>query len=100
MTKIADDVCHRHFPENDFKPGVYRHWKGGLYHALALGWANEVTPLEGRERVVIYLSMTTGEFNTRPLNSDAKDAWNDLVHYDGSWLDRFHFVGPQPIPHG
>ena len=96
--KRALDVRHRHRSEDDFKPGVYRHWKGGLYHAIALGWANEVYPLEPkRDRVVIYLSMTTGEWNTRPFNSDTKDAWSDSIFDGDVWMHRFEYVGPQPV---
>jgi hypothetical protein len=88
-------------PESAFKPGVYRHYKGGLYWAMTIGWINEIEP---RERAVFYLSMTTGEWHARPYEHESKDAWTDIVFVEDSVTGltvsraRFEYVGPQPIP--
>lgn len=93
--------------EAAFRPGVYEHWKGGLYYALAIGWINEVEP---RERAVFYLSLTTGEWHARPYTSQTKDAWLDNILVEAVapagepsarvqwWTRRFRYVGPQPVP--
>jgi hypothetical protein len=80
-----------------FTPGVYRHWKGGLYHALMVAEQNEMT--EERILVVVYLSMTTGVWHTRPLRDARYDSFSDTVHLsDGKIKRRFEWVGVQPIP--
>lgn len=90
---------------NAFKPGLYRHHKGGLYTAVCL-----VTHHETREPMVLYVSHQYGGMNVRPLNGWAAagdrgkcedtDAWNDLVHgaYDTGDPPqrRFVFVGDLP----
>ncbi len=96
-----DNVCHVLRTEEQFRPGVYRHYKGGLYLAISLGWMNEVT--EPHLRGVVYISMTTGEYHVRPYNSDKLDAWNDQVYVTrgentGLWTPRFQYVGPQAVP--
>ncbi len=68
-----------------FKPGIYRHWKGGLYRALFL--AEDSTNREGpitthapgqlessQEPIVIYISLTNGKPFVRSLAQ-----WNELV---------------------
>ena len=105
MTTPKQTVIHRHVRPEQFRPGVYRHYKGGLYHAIALGWMNEVsTP---HMLGVIYLSMTTGEWHVRPYTSLILDAWCDEVlapytdvpegHTAEVWVPRFIYVGPQKI---
>lgn len=87
-----------------FRPGIYRHYKGGLYRALFL--AKE----EGRSKgpagsfwVVVYVSLSHGTVWTRPLRSlgiPDQDAWTDLV----TWTEpngfatkrhRFEYVGEE-----
>ncbi len=74
----------------DFKPGIYRHYKGGLYTALGLA-----THHETRCTVVLYISHTYGGLNVRPLcgyNGDM-EAWNDLfVDKAGETFQRFTYV--------
>jgi hypothetical protein len=101
------EVRHSYPAEADFQAGVYRHYKGGLYWAMAIGWVNELEP---RERAVFYVSMTTGEWHARPYTHVTKDAWCDEVFVEmgkpkagpteliSLWLPRFRYVGPQPIP--
>ena len=45
----------------DVKPGRYRHFKGGLYQVLFTARHTETD-----DPVVVYLSLTTGEFFVRP----------------------------------
>lgn len=100
------EVTHYYPSEDDFQPGVYRHYKGGLYWAMTIGWINEVAEND-RERAVFYLSLTTGEWHARPYTHLTKDAWADEVLVDATqpggplsrWRQqRFVYVGPQPIP--
>jgi hypothetical protein len=45
-----------------FRPGIYRHYKGGMYTALML-----VKHHESRTPYVLYISHTYGGANVRPL---------------------------------
>jgi hypothetical protein len=79
----------------EFKPGVYRHYKGGLYHALFLARQNEtITP---NISVVVYISMTTGDIYTRPYSDPRFDSWTDQVRLDHGWVTRFTYVGIQEV---
>lgn len=75
----------------DFRPGLYRHYKGGLYSALFL-----VTHHETREPMVVYTSHTYGGLNVRPLTGwqGDWDGWSDWLpeHHQ----HRFEFVGDLP----
>ena len=61
---------------HDFKPGLYKHYRGGFYTALFL-----VAHHETREPMVIYTSHTYGGVNARPLHgwSGDSDGWNDWM---------------------
>ncbi len=84
---------------SEFKPGLYRHYKGGLYTAICL-----VTHHETRKPMVLYVSHTYGGMNVRPLHGweGDLDGWEDVVDEaaDGGTLPRlvprFQFVGPLP----
>jgi hypothetical protein len=85
---------------NDFKPGLYKHYKGGLYTAICLG-----THHETRQPVVIYISHTYGGLNVRPLHGwlGDVDGWDDIIKIsDNEAVRRFQFVGdlPSDIPMG
>jgi hypothetical protein len=62
--------------DSTFVPGVYRHYKGGLYTAIML-----VKHHESRCAMVLYTSHTFGTTNVRPLCGylGDEDAWNDWV---------------------
>lgn len=87
--------------DEQFKPGLYRHYKGGLYTAIAL-----VTHHQTRKPMVLYVSHTYGGMNVRPLHGweGDPDGWVDEV--DISTLDpdlprhpcvlRFTYIGPLP----
>jgi hypothetical protein len=100
-----------------FRPGLYRHYKGGLYTAICL-----VTHHETRKSMVLYVSHTYGGINVRPLvgwddgrgQYDAgasgctdTDGWLDRVAIPESvssvagvhttrYVNRFEFIGELP----
>lgn len=59
-----------------FKPGLYRHYHGGLYRAVGL-----VAHHETREPWVVYVSLQHGSMNIRPLKPTKgdPDGWDDVV---------------------
>lgn len=75
----------------DFVPGLYKHYKGGLYKALFL--VRDCTYNEAKDRLlVIYLSLTNGELFARPLFGEAS-SWSDSVLLEkGGWVQRFSAV--------
>ena len=72
----------------DFKPGVYRHYKGNYY--LALGLARED---ETNETVVVYTRLYPRE--GLPMSTRKLSVWNETVQLepDGALLPRFEYVG-------
>lgn len=93
MTKIADKRAAEStkVEQPEFIPGVYRHWKGGLYRALFL-----VRDSLSKERLlVIYISMTNGEMFARPLYGE-ESSWSDDILIDhgktAEWVPRFNLV--------
>ena len=94
----------------EFTPGLYRHYKGGLYTAICL-----VTHHETRKPMVLYVSHTYGGMNVRPLHGyterpdgvrdygwkEDPDGWADLVNVspveeEPHEVRRFQFIGPLP----
>jgi len=74
----------------EFKPGVYEHYKGGRYIAM-----NLVTHHETKEKFVVYVSLTHGTLRLREWNTPGKDSWCDVVnvpHQQG--VLRFKYIGP------
>lgn len=75
---------------SEFKPGVYKHYKGGFYTALML-----VEHHETREQWVVYVSHTNGSTNVREYEAKAGiDAWVDRVIFKGEEMPRFRYIGP------
>jgi len=71
----------------DFRPGVYRHYKGR--HYLALGLARED---ETSETVVVYTRLYPRE--GLPMSTRRLSVWNESVRLkDGSELPRFSYCG-------
>lgn len=71
----------------DFRPGVYRHYKG--QHYLALGLARED---ETDELVVVYVRLYARE--GLPMNTRRLSVWNEPVRAaDGTAQPRFAYVG-------
>jgi hypothetical protein len=72
---------------SDFKPGVYRHYKGNYY--LALGLARED---ETDATVVVYTRLYPRE--GLPMSTRRLSVWNELVTVSGGEQQpRFAFVG-------
>lgn len=72
----------------DFKPGVYRHYKGR--HYLALGLARED---ETNETVVVYTRLYPRE--GLPMSTRRLAVWNELITADAGQppRPRFEYVG-------
>ncbi len=76
-------------------PGIYRHYKGGLYRLLFI--ASESTNMrKDFGPVAVYLSLTTGAFHTRDLG---EFLGNVTVPGDSRPCPRFQLVNePLAIP--
>lgn len=74
----------------DFKPGVYRHYKGNYY--LALGLARED---ETHQTVVVYTRLYPRE--GLPMSTRKLSVWNETVRVEpgGAPMPRFAYVGHQ-----
>jgi hypothetical protein len=74
---------------NYFQPGLYRHYKGGLYVAFCIANAHDIgVPAID---LVIYFSLERQQFWGRPLYLAGEDSWTDRVRdKDGNWASRFH----------
>lgn len=71
----------------DFRPGVYRHYKGNYY--LALGLARED---ETDEIVVVYTRLYARE--GLPMSTRRLSVWNEIVALpDAQAQPRFSYVG-------
>lgn len=71
-----------------FQPGLYRHYKGGLYMAMGLAWTHN----HNGDIDVVYVSLEHGEFRTRPYAIDSRDEdyWDELLVWpDGVVRHRF-----------
>lgn len=74
--------------EAEFRPGVYRHYKGR--HYLALGLARED---ETDQTVVVYTRLYPRE--GLPMSTRRLSVWNQPVEgEDGTPVRRFEYVGP------
>ncbi len=63
----------------DIELGRYRHYKGGLYEAVAAAKHSETL-----EAMVVYRSLTDGGYWVRPAYM-----WNELVTVNGESVPRF-----------
>lgn len=71
-------------------PGLYRHYKGGMYTVLFTAWNGNND--EEREEVVVYVSHSKGTLNARK-----KSEFVECVEVaDGVVLPRFTFAGIAP----
>lgn len=66
-----------------FKPGIYRHYKNKEYKAFFVARQSEAA----LEEVVVYQSLSDGQFWVRPLTMFLED-----VEVDGRKLPRFTWV--------
>lgn len=69
--------------EERVEPGVYRHYRGGLYRVLFTALHHE-----SRRAMVVYVSMTHGSINVRPMRGTASDpdGFLDEVRGEGTFL--------------
>lgn len=75
--------------EDEFRPGIYRHYKGRNY--LALGLARED---ETNETVVVYTRLYPRA--GPPMSTRRLEVWNQhVVLDDGSTCLRFTYLGQQ-----
>jgi hypothetical protein len=65
----------------NLKPGLYKHFKGGIYEVLGLARHSETL-----EELVLY--QHDGEFWVRP-----KEMFFETIQRDGVIKKRFEFVG-------
>lgn len=74
----------------DFKPGLYKHYKGGLYQALTLAGSSDDET--SGVLMVVYVCLYTykgGPFvRVRSLRS-----WNHVVSHEGKAMPRFEYLG-------
>lgn len=70
----------------NFRHGIYRHYKGGLYRTLCVGRMSEAR----EEECVVYISLQKGSVWIRPLAMFLED-----VAVDGYNGPRFAWVGEQ-----
>ena len=70
---------------NAVKPGVYRHFKGGIYRVLYIARHSE-----GLEDMVVYQSCKDGSYWVRPVSM-----WNETVERDGEVKPRFQYIGEE-----
>ena len=70
--------------EQNLKPGIYRHFKGGEYELIGI-----VTHSETLEKMVLYRALY-GEkgFWVRPVSM-----WTETVEKDGLLMHRFTYIG-------
>ena len=79
-----DNIEH----EEIFKPGVYRHFKGGMYLALMLA-----KDFETEEDVVVYIPLYDNpESGTRAWTRGLDDFMGVKVMEDGTEVKRFEFI--------
>lgn len=69
----------------ELRPGVYRHFKGGLY--LLLGQACHS---ETMEKMVVYQAL----YGERGWWIRPADMWLEKVEHDGQILSRFTYIAP------
>src|SRR5262245_21876031 len=73
-------------PSRDVKPGIYRHYKGGLYRVL--GMIRDSTNATAGRWLVQYVSLTYGEVHARHV-----DEWLEDVEWpDGEVRSRYIFA--------
>jgi hypothetical protein len=83
----------------EFQPGLYRHYKGSLYRAIAL-----VVHHEDQVPMVLYVALEHPESlpQVREFDSNSADSWNDWVDERGCAVAdrrpgdrrRFEYVSP------
>jgi hypothetical protein len=87
-----------HQPADEFKAGVYEHYKGGLYLALHLARHHDTGEL-----FVFYMCLLNGTLWMREWATPGKDSWTDQISVDieidydmimRTVVPRFRYVRP------
>lgn len=75
--------------ERSLQPGIYRHYKGNLYHVIEVARHSET-----REELVVYRALY-GDFGlwVRPLAM-----FIEQVEHNGQSVERFRFERPAGSP--
>lgn len=66
-----------------FTPGIYKHYKGKLYHAMAV-----VIHSETREEMILYREL----YEPYDLNVRPRGMFEEDVEMDGKMVPRFELV--------
>ena len=72
-----------------YRPGLYRHFKGGYYELLYLA-----THSETLEKMVVYRAL----YGERGVWVRPAAMWNESVLHNGVSTPRFTFVSPEQAP--
>ena len=70
--------------ENEFRPGRYRHFKGGEYELLCLARHSET-----EEKLVVYRAL----YGDRGVWVRPAAMWNEELERDGQRVRRFTYIG-------
>ena len=68
------------------RKGIYRHFKGGEYEVLHIGYHSET----GEELVVYRALYGEGKIWVRPASM-----WNERIEREGKCYERFTYVGDE-----
>lgn len=91
---MIDDLPPLSALARGFRPGIYRHYKGGLYHALLVGRSSEAR----EEESVVYRSLEKGSVWIRPLAMFLEDV--KTADYEGprfAWVREADWDIPDQI---
>lgn len=77
------------------RPGVYRHFRGGEYLTLTVGWRMRENGAEEsvHERVVIYVALYDHpDYGPNAIWDRSIVGFQEMVELDGQQIPRFEFV--------
>ena len=70
--------------EQNLKPGIYRHFKGGEYELIGI-----VNHSETLEKMVLYRAL----YGEKALWVRPASMWNETIERDGLLMRRFTYIG-------
>lgn len=70
--------------EQNLKPGIYRHFKGGEYELIGI-----VTHSETLEKMVLYRAL----YGEKQVWVRPASMWTETVEKDGLLMRRFAYIG-------
>lgn len=77
-------------PIEEFKPGLYKHYRGHFYIALFL-----VRHHETGEFLVVYTSSSDHTVNVREWDTPGKDSWCDQVTWHSGCMGSSPITSPR-----